>query len=230
MTHVCIHSAPRTASRAVQKYFEGIASVQRSHHVHYLLDTNISHFKWRKYKHVVDHPQWKVVTIVRDPIERNISDFWNFVWMGHQTDGSIRARASREQFKELFLTSIDHHVGINFIAKEVEPYWDVMVYDDVKFPANGWKVIDQNLLIIRFDKLKGIMTAAGALLNHRVHNKYDSMPYVGKGGYHELIKDMKLPMSYVDMMVDNYHTRYFFTTEERQQMRVKWLVGDAGNE
>lgn len=218
MTHICINSAPRTASRAVTKYFDNLPGVTQVIHAHYLIDKRISHFKAERLETVLEFgkEKWKVVTIVRDPIERNISDFWTWNFKPREP----------ETFKRLFMQSIDHYEGLNHVAKEIEPFWGIDVYHDTislsDFDCFQYAVLEDRLLIIHFDELENLDEAASVLLDREISG---NLPHVGQSIYPNFMKEMKLPDPYVRKMLDHYYTKFFFTVEEREKMRERWSDG-----
>lgn len=223
MKSICIHSAPRTASRTAAVFLETkIGDAQVSHN-HFLLDKRISHFNERHYKMVAnafDKNRIYVITIVRNPIWRNISDFWRWTFIRYKIHQ--RQEWDRSKFIQEFLQSIDHYQGIEHIQREVEPFWGFNIYDR-EFPRDiGYQIIKgprdslHRLLIIRFENIDKLPEAASKLLGIEIKGR---LPHIGKSEYYPayLQGNLGLPKRYVAKMLDHQYTKHFYA-DERDQM------------
>lgn len=211
---ICVHSPPRTASRSMRSYFHKIGYDVDHHHT--LIDRQDNHFKPVRADFVIKGctEYWEIVSIVRDPIERNLSYFWH-------TSRMWKEKTSQEEFVFQFLQAIDHYRAVKFIEREIEPFWRTPIYahkDSLEF--ENWAVFDDRLLIVRFDKLNEcINEAVSELLNKEVKA---SFPLQGKSTYDERFKDLKLPTRYVGRMLNNPFVEMFFTKDEIGEMWQRW--------
>lgn len=218
MTYICVHSPPRTASRAMLSYFRR-PTIKQVVHCHFMIDHRISHYNPDTYDVVMNRGkgEWKIVTIIRDPIERNLSDFYIWTYLG---SSSSERPKTQDEFIDLFMQSIDHYQGTDHIQREIEPFWHINVYDVEYPPESPYQLLNGRLLIIHFDKLDRLSHGVSRLLHQQVNWK---IPHIGKTSYRRsLMENLKLPETYVKKMLNHQYTQHFFTPEERRRMKRRW--------
>jgi len=185
---------------------------------------------------------WKVVTLVREPIARNISTFFENLEVTEKMDGSGYAIKSDyyafdievtlddlEPLIALFFDRLHHDRPLRYFDDEVKIVFDLDIYNG-DFPREkGYRIYqgdNADLLLVRLENLnqcaqsafKDFMDIDGFSLvqtNVASEKVYALL-------YSEFKRTIRLPDSYINKMYDSKYTRYFFSDEEIQAFRNKW--------
>ncbi len=177
----------------------------------------------------IDH-RWKIITLVRDPLERNISaffheiEYWNF--SPDFSNGSIDVN----EVLGLFLKKHEFHdMPLEWFDLEMKSVFHIDVYDS-EFPKErGYHIYhgdNVDLLLIRLENLSScgeqvisqFLNIEGfKLKNENVANNKD----YGEA-YKKFKKDVKLPGDYIDKIYSSKYARHFYTDEEIHMFRNKW--------
>lgn len=171
----------------------------------------------------------KIVTLVREPIGRNISayfqnlDFW---WKRPDAHRNI----PMSKLVDRFLRDFPHHEPLTWFDNEFRPATGVDVYS-LPFPQQrGFQQIHAGpleILVLRHDLDDRIKASClGMLLaidDFRLlrENTAEGKRYREK--YKEFQKSVRLPPTYIDEMLGSRYTRHFFPREEIEQIRGRWL-------
>lgn len=187
---VILHSPPRTATNSMQVHLQRALKekVHRTHSVKDLIGLLPEDGGMR---------DCKVVSIVRDPVQRNLSQFWQF----NYRHGPL----NEELFVSRFLSEIDHNVQHTFIAAQLKRIWDVDVYGQDFLPP--YKIYDGRVLIIRLEDLSFVNNALTELLGMDVTGAFPFQNVSPESYPRSVVKKhgWKLPKSYLDRM---YATRF----------------------
>ena len=179
----------------------------------------------------------KVITLVREPIGRNCSFYFQNLDILWQTaDAHERVELSRLAGE--YLDRFDHHGGINWFDREFKPVLGVDVYEH-EFPRDAGHLRIEtdryDILIMRSDlddssKKKCVEEFLGVEgLSLAPQNVGSQKPYAAT--YRKFLDALELPESYVNEMLDSKYTRHFFTPDEIASLRAKWLgKNGAGNQ
>jgi hypothetical protein len=147
--------------------------------------------------------KFKVITIVRDPIERNISMYRQFT-----------------KFPMSEIMYYRHHwLGVDWINAEIEPFWGIEIPNG-NFRA-PYEIHEGKLLILRFENIEAYPQAIGEFLG--IEGEMPPLPHHGANA-RPLKERMWFPKQYVDSLVNTWYTEYFYTDAERQGMREKWTA------
>lgn len=167
----------------------------------------------------------KVITLVRDPIARNVSSYFEHlddIWSAP----NAYASTSVEDLQQGFVERFPHDEALTWFDDELHAVFGIDVYA-YPFPASGSLRID-NILILKSELDDA--TKCAAIAEHlglrevslRRRNVTNHKPY-GEV-YRRFVDTLALDRTYVDRMLDARYTRHFYTDDEREAMRSKWAV------
>ncbi|HVF66271.1 MAG TPA: putative capsular polysaccharide synthesis family protein [Pyrinomonadaceae bacterium] len=175
----------------------------------------------------------KVITLVREPIGRNCSFYFqnlDVLWQTADAHEGVDVSRLAGEYLERF----DHRGGLRWFDSEFKPVLGVDIYEH-PFPHDkGHARITTDLydiLVLRTDlddesKRKCVEEFLGVEgLSLRPRNVGSQKPYAAT--YRDFLDALRLPESYVDEMLDSKYTRHFFTPDERATLRAKWLGGSV---
>jgi hypothetical protein len=171
----------------------------------------------------------KVITLVREPIGRNCSFYFqnlDVLWQTADAHESVEVSRLAGEYLERF----DHRGGVNWFDREFKPVLGVDVYEH-PFPHDtGHLRIDAgryDILVMRADlddasKKKCVEDFLGIEgLSLVPKNVGSHKPYAAV--YRDFLDALELPESYVDEMLDSKYTRHFFSPDEIASLRARWL-------
>jgi hypothetical protein len=195
--------------------------------------------------------KWKIITLIRDPIARNISTFFeNLDFQSTQTPNTfsvtseyfgIRPFVIREgELDELYQNFFDkfyHYDPMDFFDREIKGVFDIDVYEH-HFPSSiGYKIYESkiaDLLLIRLENLVSCAQPAFKqflgidniqLLNTNIGNKKIYSPV------YKLFKErVVLPENYIREMYQSKFMRHFYSKEEIDALYSKWHRSISRNE
>ena len=192
-------------------------------------------------------PHWTVITLVRDPIARNLSAFFQTL----ETDAphldlatmaqSMPEDAVVARLIEAFVDDFkDHDRPLDWFDDELKQVFGHDIYAHEFDTAMGYQIDHGDgfdLLTIRLDDLDRV----GAEACRSFLGRDDIELVRGNDGsrksyadfYRRVREEIVLPSAYLDRMYDARYTRHFYTPDERAAFRARWereetLVRQAG--
>jgi hypothetical protein len=171
----------------------------------------------------------KVITLVREPIGRNCSLYFQNLDVLWQTDDA-HERVEVSRLAGEYLERFDHRGGLRWFDSEFKAVLGVDIYDH-PFPHDkGHARITTDrydILVMRTDlddesKKKCVEEFLGVKgLSLKPRNVGTQKPYAAV--YRNFLDALELSESYVNDMLDSKYTRHFFTPDEIASLRAKWL-------
>jgi hypothetical protein len=174
------------------------------------------------------HPA-RIVSLVRDPVARNISFYFetlDVLWQTKHAHAHISVERLLAEFHERFR----HERGIDWFDNEFKPVLGIDVYEH-PFPHDkGYLRIDSELyevLLMRHDledrvKEKCLADLVGAsAVSLTPKNVSAQKPYADV--YREFLRRVELPEDYVKRLLDSKYARHFYSPAELARFRAKWL-------
>jgi hypothetical protein len=175
---------------------------------------------------------WKVISLVRDPISRNISAFFQNIndyfpdYFNRYSSGSLQL----DEIVSTFLEKYNHDAPLNWFDQEMKEVFGIDVFSS-DFPiSKGYKIFkhDQiDLLLLRledidncsqnaFREFLGIeeFTLKGA-------NIGDGKLY--KDAYQQIKNSVSLPNWYLEKFCSSKLMRHFYSESEINGFRTTWL-------
>jgi len=136
------------------------------------------------------------ITIIRDPIKRNISDFWEFYKKYAVDRPHPTPKPDDVTVLQYFLSAYKHDLAINFPELEIEPRWGVDIYSKEYTPP--YTMFD-NLIVTRLEDIEEFAASVG-----------DTFPSQGVGNYD---KDaIEVPESYKYKLYNTKYYKHFYHT------------------
>ncbi|QDV32405.1 putative capsular polysaccharide synthesis family protein [Tautonia plasticadhaerens] len=175
---------------------------------------------------------WNLVSMVRDPVSRNISDFFESKYRNvrDHLDLLEHGKPNIPQVCKLFLDSkkaLDHS---DWFDRQMRDVFGIDVYA-IPFPkGTGYAIYEgrrARLLLMRLENFDSNATEAfRRFLN--IPKFQPVQAYVGEEKhYADLYRRFKreafLPESYLDQQFGSRLARHFYTDAELQQFKRKWM-------
>lgn len=179
---------------------------------------------------------WKIITLTREVVARNISDF--FQNCTNETGGWFYG--SREEVKNAPIKSLirhfyhrpvwKHNWAINWFDSQLKRYFDVDVYNS-PFDFSKNYVINKNVLIIRSEYLDDCSLAIKDFLE--LDDFELSSKNVGEKKwygeiYHNFLDRIKgnVREDFIDSLYYSKYMQHFYTKDEIHEFRREWTGCD----
>jgi len=179
--------------------------------------------------------RWKVVTLVRDPVARNISAFMGLLDLqmhyGLQEKLQVRCIESvLAELRQLFLEEYsDHDLPLTFFDSEVKSVFGIDVFSTPFPKSKGYTIYEgenADVLLLRLEDLDGCAREAfqefleveGMKItksNTAAEKDYATV-------YPRFLRSLKLPNSYLKKMYNSKYATHFYTKEEIRTLEAKW--------
>jgi len=171
----------------------------------------------------------KIISLVREPISRNISAFFQTLDYIVGTTESHN-KFTLQELADIFFRQYPHEIPLTWFDREFQEVLDIDVYQ-YPFPKNkGFFSINKGkyqVLVMRYDlpdseKASNIESLIGVEnLSIRSKNIATSKPYAEV--YRDFKDFIKFPSSYVDTMLDSKYALHFYSEEELELVRDTWI-------
>ena len=174
----------------------------------------------------------KFITMVREPVSRNISAFFE----NHKRFTGVEYGSKDfkiEKLTEIFMTEYIHDVPLTWFDKEIKLTLGIDVYEH-PFPAEkGYSTICKGnfeLLILKLeisDKIK--QKAISDFINipdFELKKSNVSNKKIYSETYKQFKKKIALPHSYLERMLNSKYSRHFYTDSEIDAIWSKWSDND----
>jgi hypothetical protein len=258
---VLLYQFGRVGSHTIQDSLESWQKNERIHHVHFLSEQGQREFE----SHYVNNPYfvgrgqryavrnqfllktickargmepWRIVTGVRDPIERNVSMFFTMI-RAHfpETRCYERMRGSDyeglvQELMKLFLEKFNHDTPLTWFDDELKEVFGVDVYAEPFDMQKGYQIYangNTRVLLIRTENLSKCAVEAFELFFGAGGFKLAPAPHSWRNqpAYERFLEELILPDSYIDRMYGSKFARHFYTEEQLAGFRKKWTKNRA---
>ena len=165
--------------------------------------------------------QWKkVITLVRDPIARNISYFFE----------THHLPADKRWLAETFLEEADHQHPLRWFDEWLEPHFGIDVMKPVFSRKKGWQVYNEYLLLIRtenimdglqdaFTELFQLPEGTSVSVEHRAETAL-TRPYAK--AYQSFLDNVKIPEYLLEEIYGSKFMEHFYYKKEIAEFRKRW--------
>jgi hypothetical protein len=145
----------------------------------------------------------RVITAVRDPIARNIS----------------------QHFETDFAEPIHSDWPLRWVSEYLEPHAGIDVYA-TKFPTvKGWKIYQGYLLIVKTETLSKALEPALTMLcgegDYVIDHRADGEMKFGER-YETFVKKAAFPEEFLDRMYESKYAQHFYSPKQIAALRKKW--------
>lgn len=184
----------------------------------------------RLYRRIVEkRRKAKFITLVREPISRNISAFFqNFMRFTGAEYGD--ADYTIEELVDIFIGDYKHSVPLTWFDVEMKQTLEIDVYE-YPFPKEkGYLSIKKGnfeLLILKLEVDDSIKESAIAQFIDKEDFRLIRSNVAKEKNYFQAYRDfiltLKLPESYVESMCNSEYTKHFYSDAEIESIRSDWL-------
>jgi len=205
--------ASSSVSYSLEKYYEGAVFHSHTFHAnHHKIDIQLL---YEHYQNV--NQKIKIISLVREPISRNISAFFqNF-----KRDTGIDFKDHQytvQEIQTVFLEKYNHDVSLIWFDEYFEKNFGIDVYSE-PFPDSGhivFKKNDVSLLLMRHDLVDAtkakLIKEFIPLTDFELQNENVSAAKIYAETY-KAFKKLKLPQSYLDKMAQSKYMNHFYKKE-----------------
>ncbi len=229
-TPVYVYQMGKVASTSVykslKKYYDG--EVYHGHtfeSTHYKAGVRALYQYFRQ-----DQGSIKIISLVREPIGRNISSFFhNFK---RSTGVEFEDHTfSMEELKDIFLSDFPHHVPLEWFDEHIKEHFDIDVYE-YPFPSLGHITMKKGnieLLLMKHDLKDSIKEEVikefMSLGEFAISNENVGAEKNYSDTYKQF-KKLSLPNWYFEQMQTSKYMRHFYSEEEIEKIKRKWKFSD----
>ncbi|HED53691.1 MAG TPA: hypothetical protein ENJ00_05760 [Phycisphaerales bacterium] len=172
-----------------------------------------------------------VVTMVREPIARNISAFFqNLSIFARDPDAPIASLIAS------FLAGYPHNQPGKWFQNEIERNLGIDVYAEPFDPEQGWRVYERGpvrLLLMRCESPDAVKSQAMrgffGLSDLELKRVNQSSKKNYRERYTEFVKAARFQPDFVDRMLGTRLTTHFYTPDEIAGFRRKWLASESNS-
>lgn len=171
----------------------------------------------------------RIITPVRDPLDRNASLFFhNFAkYTGqHPADCTL----SMSEIHRIFIEEFDHLEPLLWMNWAIEDRFGLNIFDQ-PFPEKGWATYSNkqvDLLVYRCeidDAEKNVaVNEFMGLQDFAIENQNQTNQRKRGKLYQEFKESIVLPSSLVDTICDSVYFKYFYPPEHVEAARKRWSV------
>lgn len=228
-----VHALTRHGVKSVENYYKNNFSRTQMIPTH-LLESQ--YLRKQLNKGLQGKNKWKVVTLLRDPIAKNISSFFQklesfFGYKYKDKIKNVKPEIINKDLIKLFTENFDRHEKpLNWFDSELKLVFDIDVFLS-EFPKEqGYKIYETDLadlLIIKLEKLNEC--ACVAFKNLLGINEFAILESNVGGSksygdiYQRFLDSIVLPDSYIEQMYTSKYVRHFYSEEEIEAFKTKWL-------
>jgi len=251
---IIVYSIGKTGTRTVYESLESLKLDAPAYHIHRLSEKGIKIAETKKYiindptpksdkrilaskylrRKILQGPQskkWRVITLVREPVARNISAFFQEIdlWAPGMLERYERGENIIDSLIDAFFSAYDHELILNWLDIELKYVFGIDVFAH-SFPIQQGYEIYQNklssILLIRLEDLNACAEEAfKAFLGLErfslvISNLSKEKEY--RGLYKGFTNRIKFPHGYLDHMYSSKFARHFYSNHEIDQFRCKW--------
>jgi len=238
-TIILIYSMGKVGSTSIYFSLKKKLPVTDIFHVHFLSDYwlneklprmnkyfhgNINHGK-EILSHIRKNPgkRIKIITLVREPISRDVSDFFQNWKSEYKNIEGIKTEQILQAIEEN-----KHEYTLNWFDTEFKNYLGFDVYKIPFDTEKGYKIYNLPNIDILCLKLEEINKTGHKALNEflgiqlSLLNKNTSLEKKGKELYLEVKKKYKASKSKLHELYSSNYVRHFYTEEEINTFKEKW--------
>jgi hypothetical protein len=179
----------------------------------------------------------KIVTLVRDPVGRNVSMYFQHLhyWLAYyftelKSDRVEEVDVLIDCFRETFA----HRYPLEWFDRELKRLTGLDVYEHSFDTVKGFTRIDRgrvSLLIVQTEKLRDCWHAVEEFCDRKLEWRDDNRGERKWYGalYSEFLDRFSLSAAELDEIYSSKYARFFFSEEQRAQLRRRWQ-GQASTE
>jgi Putative capsular polysaccharide synthesis protein/Sulfotransferase family len=175
---------------------------------------------------------WKIITLVREPIGRNISAFFQNIntyyenFIEQYNEGLI----TRKEIEEKFFNECSHNWPLDWLDKEIKDVFGIDIYQE-SFPlSEGYKIYAKGnefeLMIIKMEDLnrchKDAFRQFLGIENFSLSKKNIASDKIYSEIYNSFLSTLSIPNWYIEQMYSSKYSKHFYSDIEIEQNKTKW--------
>jgi Putative capsular polysaccharide synthesis protein len=186
--------------------------------------------------------EWKVISLVREPIARDVSALIQMVDMlrpdlvqGGTPDVRAIVRAVRSQFLGF---SERRSYTCRWFDDELRAVFGIDVFGAAFDPGPGWMRLKQDhvdLLVLRLESLDETIGPATAeflgapiqLVRHSSRSDAKLQAAYRKPWYDGIVSGVRLPRALCQRIYESRYSRHFYSADERGQFTERWAADEG---
>ena len=195
--------------------------------------------KGRTLRRVIERSRgttWQVITLVRDPVQRNVSAFFQNLTevIPDVYERHARGEMSVAEITSAFLERYDHNAPLAWFETQLQPVFGIDVFASPFDTSRGCAIYEAEharLLLIRVEDLS--TCGPTAIADFLGLDKFELVTAnIGRekryhGLYAEFEAEVHLPESYLTRMYDGRVARHFYTDAEIDAFQARWAKSDV---
>jgi hypothetical protein len=262
----------KVGSKSVQAGLEAISLDRPIYHAHFLSQERTARtekqrrkfFRTEKYSYLRrpwlnqflldtfrnddSGPKWKLITLTREPVGRNISAFFeNLEVVPLDTEGEFEISSDYyrieptvvsidqpQQLAKLFFERATHDSPLKFFDREIRDIFGIDVLADGFSPAKGYGIYSSDraeILVLRLESLADCADEAFkeflGIDNFQIINRNIGSKKVYAPLYDAFKKHAVIDAGYATKLYDSRFMHTFYDDGEIAAARARWGIGDA---
>ena len=229
---------------------DAMAKVEKAYRRHFAQMSLVPHHLWKSQylrkqidRGLEEGKRWKVVTLARDPVIRNVSAFFQNLDVepvGSHHRYRIRSKYNFEvtlgikdidRLVELFIETLDHDTPLIWFDSQLKAVFGVDVFSSDFPTSTGYKIYEGGVVDVLVLRLEDLDRCARDAFQEflgleeftlKSANVGDEKPYYTI--YREFLDSAVLPDSYLDRMYASKYARHFYSDEEIDTFRARWCA------
>lgn len=190
------------------------------------------------HKHLLEKQRrYKVISLFRNPIERNLSAFFEAFEI-HMGVPAHRFKGTLQQIEDAFYQKLDHSYCKDWFDTHLKSGIEIDVYEHTTSTnsayhfakAKGYTIIKRDqvdVLLLKstlVDDLKSKLVGEFCgVKNFTINNVNVTDTKKGAALYAEFKSYIRFPKSYLDNQLESKYMNHFFTEAEKEKLYKKWL-------
>jgi hypothetical protein len=199
-------------------------------HLHFLFD-NHQKPKDREIfnRFVVEKEEVDVVTLVREPISRNISQFFQDL-AKYTSFAAAGFDGNYNTLRDVFLKRFPHKQPLHWFDHNIELNFGINVFYE-RFPRAGFSIHSRDnveLLVLRAEERDYVKSSALRAFLHLDHFELERYNDAQDKDYAEIYKEFcdrtPLPADLVRELMESKYSKHFYSLDERQAIIQRWCA------
>lgn len=188
-----------------------------------LYKTILMKIKVAVWKKLNQNKKIKVITLVREPISRNISAFFE---QSHYISDDINELGVCE-VERLFWKYANHDAPLRWFDDEIKKVFGIDIYC-ISLNKDKYSIVSKNnvdILVLRLENLSSYESVIGDFLgkkNFKIINANIGTNKAYSHNYKKFKESISIPMSYINKMYNSNYMKHFYSKEEIEMFIKKY--------